>query len=68
MSAVDIFGLLVPVTYLVMLGIEALFPARAFPPIRFWRRKASCLFASRSKRRARGCVSGCSRVGSRPMH
>ena len=28
MSAIDIFGLLVPVTYLLMLGIEALFPAR----------------------------------------
>jgi len=39
MSAVDLFGLLVPVTFLVMLGIETLFPARAFPPIRFWRLK-----------------------------
>ncbi|HVZ02974.1 MAG TPA: sterol desaturase family protein [Dongiaceae bacterium] len=37
MSAVDLFGLLVPVTFLVMLGVEALFPARSFPPIRFWR-------------------------------
>ena len=42
MSAVDIFGLLVPVTYLVMLGSEAVFPARAFPPIRFWRLKGFC--------------------------
>ena len=42
MSAIDIFGLLVPVTYLVMLGIEALFPARAFPPIRYWRLKGFC--------------------------
>lgn len=33
MSAVDIFGLLVPLTYLAMLGIETLFPARTFPPI-----------------------------------
>lgn len=37
MSLVDLFGLLVPVTFLLMLAIEALFPARAFPPIRFWR-------------------------------
>jgi sterol desaturase/sphingolipid hydroxylase (fatty acid hydroxylase superfamily) len=37
MSAVDLFGLLVPVTFLAMLGIEMLFPARLFPPIRFWR-------------------------------
>jgi sterol desaturase/sphingolipid hydroxylase (fatty acid hydroxylase superfamily) len=39
MSAADIFGLLVPVTYLVMLAIEALFPARRFPPIVHWRLK-----------------------------
>lgn len=37
MSAVDVLGLLIPLTYLVMLGLEALFPARVFPPIRFWR-------------------------------
>lgn len=37
MSAVDIVGLLVPVTYLVMLAIESLFPARRFPPRRGWR-------------------------------
>jgi sterol desaturase/sphingolipid hydroxylase (fatty acid hydroxylase superfamily) len=42
MSAIDIFGLLVPVTYLVMLGIETLFPARAFPSIRYWRLKGFC--------------------------
>ncbi|MDI1263256.1 MAG: sterol desaturase family protein [bacterium] len=39
MTAIDIFGLLVPVTYLVMLGIESVFPARAFPPISWWRLK-----------------------------
>ena len=39
MSAVDLFGLLVPVTYLAMLGIEALFPAREFPAIPYWRLK-----------------------------
>jgi hypothetical protein len=39
MSAVDLFGLLVPVTYLVMLGTEALFPAREFPAIPYWRLK-----------------------------
>jgi sterol desaturase/sphingolipid hydroxylase (fatty acid hydroxylase superfamily) len=42
MSAIDVFGLLVPVTYLVMLGIEALFPARTFPPIPYWRLKGFC--------------------------
>ena len=42
MSAIDIFGLLVPVTYLAMLGIEFLFPARAFPPIPYWRLKGFC--------------------------
>src|SRR6478736_6012172 len=39
MTAVDLFGLLVPVTYLVMLGIESLIPARQFPKIRYWRLK-----------------------------
>ncbi|QOZ28734.1 sterol desaturase family protein [Bradyrhizobium sp. CCBAU 51753] len=39
MSAVDAFGLLVPVTYLVMLGIETLFPARVFPALPYWRLK-----------------------------
>src|SRR5260221_3381007 len=39
MSAVDFFGLLVPVTYLAMLAIETLFPARPFPPIAYWRYK-----------------------------
>ena len=37
MTTVDILGLLVPVTYLVMLAIEAFIPAREFPPIRAWR-------------------------------
>jgi len=36
MEAVDIVGLLVPVTYLLMLVIESLFPARKFPPRRGW--------------------------------
>src|SRR5207244_11782370 len=39
MTAVDFFGLLVPVTCRVMLVIEALFPARQFPPIPWWRVK-----------------------------
>jgi hypothetical protein len=42
MSAIDVFGLLVPVTYLLMLGIEVLFPARQFPPIPYWRLKGFC--------------------------
>jgi hypothetical protein len=33
MSAIDFFGVMVPVTYLVMLAIEARFPARQFPRI-----------------------------------
>lgn len=37
MTTVDLLGLLVPATYLAMLGLEALFPARTFPPIRLWR-------------------------------
>ena len=37
METVDLIGLLVPVTYLVMLAIEARWPARAFPPRRAWR-------------------------------
>ena len=37
MKAEDILALMVPATYLVMLGIEALFPAREFPKVRFWR-------------------------------
>ena len=37
MSAVDVLTLLIPVTYLVMLGIEALFSARQFPQARGWR-------------------------------
>ena len=36
MSPVDIVGLLIPVTYLVMLAIEKWRPARAFPPRRGW--------------------------------
>ncbi|MFZ5732336.1 MAG: sterol desaturase family protein [Pseudomonadota bacterium] len=39
MSAADVFGLLIPVTYLAMLGLESLFPARAFPAIPYWRLK-----------------------------
>ena len=39
MTAIDLFGLLVPVTYLVMLAVEALFPARQFPSIPYWRLK-----------------------------
>lgn len=42
MSAIDLFGVLVPVTYLVMLGIESLIPARKFPTIPNWRLKGFC--------------------------
>lgn len=37
MTAVDLLGLLIPVTYFALLALETLFPARAFPQIRFWR-------------------------------
>ncbi|HJV61583.1 MAG TPA: sterol desaturase family protein [Albitalea sp.] len=36
MQAVDIVGLLVPITYFVMLAIEKWRPARVFPPRRGW--------------------------------
>ena len=36
MDAVDIFSLLVPVTYFVLFVLERIFPARQFPPIRGW--------------------------------
>jgi hypothetical protein len=42
MSAIDLFSLLVPVTYLVMLGIERLIPARQFPDIPYWRLRGFC--------------------------
>ena len=37
MQAVDLIGLLVPITYLVMLSIETAWPARRFPARRGWR-------------------------------
>ncbi len=37
MDTVDLIGLLVPVTYLVLLTIESRWPARTFPPRRGWR-------------------------------
>jgi sterol desaturase/sphingolipid hydroxylase (fatty acid hydroxylase superfamily) len=37
MDTVDLVGLLVPLTYLAMLAIESLWPARRFPPRRGWR-------------------------------
>jgi sterol desaturase/sphingolipid hydroxylase (fatty acid hydroxylase superfamily) len=36
-TAIDIMTLLVPLTYLVFLGLEAIRPARPFPPARGWR-------------------------------
>lgn len=36
MSAIEIFSLLIPTTWVVMLVWERLFPARALPPIRGW--------------------------------
>src|SRR4051794_11327904 len=37
MHAVDLIGLLVPLTYLAMLAVEAAWPARRFPNRRGWR-------------------------------
>jgi hypothetical protein len=37
MQAVDLIGLLVPLTYLAMLAVETAWPARRFPPRRGWR-------------------------------
>ncbi len=37
METVELVGLLVPATYLAMLGVEASWPARTFPPRRRWR-------------------------------
>jgi sterol desaturase/sphingolipid hydroxylase (fatty acid hydroxylase superfamily) len=37
MNTVDLVGLLVPLTYLAMLGVEARWPARPFPERRGWR-------------------------------
>jgi sterol desaturase/sphingolipid hydroxylase (fatty acid hydroxylase superfamily) len=37
MDTVELIGLLVPLTYALMLGIEARWPARAFPPRSGWR-------------------------------
>ena len=36
MTAEDVFGLLVPVTFIGFLLTERLFPRRAYPAIRFW--------------------------------
>ena len=36
MDAVDLFSLLVPVTWLVLFVLERIFPARTFPKIRGW--------------------------------
>ena len=37
METVDLVGLLVPLTYLLMLAVEWRWPARSFPPRRGWR-------------------------------
>jgi sterol desaturase/sphingolipid hydroxylase (fatty acid hydroxylase superfamily) len=37
MDTADLIGLLVPLTYLAMLAIESIRPARCFPPRRGWR-------------------------------
>ena len=36
MKAEDVLGLLIPVTFVLFLVTERMFPRRAYPPIRFW--------------------------------
>jgi sterol desaturase/sphingolipid hydroxylase (fatty acid hydroxylase superfamily) len=36
MKPEDIFGLLIPITFIFFLVMERLFPRRQYPPIRFW--------------------------------
>ena len=36
MKTEDILGLLIPVTFILFLVTERLFPRRSYPPIRFW--------------------------------
>lgn len=36
MDTIDLIGLLIPVTYLLMLAVEKMAPARAFPPRKAW--------------------------------
>ncbi len=45
MTAVDVFSLLVPVTFFVFLAIESLFKTgRPWPKIRWWRVKGILFF------------------------
>jgi len=36
MTAEDLLGLAIPVTWIVLLAAEARWPARAFPAVPFW--------------------------------
>jgi hypothetical protein len=42
MSAIDVLGLLVPLTYLAMLAAECIWPARKFPKVRGWKTLGMC--------------------------
>lgn len=44
MTADDVVGLMIPATWLVMMGIEALAGGRAWPQQRFWRSKGLAFF------------------------
>jgi len=44
MSADDIASLMIPLTWLAMMGLETLFPARQWPTARFWRTRATGFF------------------------
>ena len=60
MEAVDIVGLLVPLTYLVMLAVEKWRPARQFPPrLTSGRRRALA-----GEQQTTTSDSGCARANS----
>lgn len=44
MSAEDLLGLMIPLTWLLMMAIEALGTGRAWPAVRFWRSKGLAFF------------------------
>ena len=44
MTLETLLGPAVPATYLALLGLEALQPARAWPPIRWWRLLGGAFF------------------------
>ena len=56
----EIFGILVPVTFVGFLITERLFPRREYPPIRFWNLIGFAVSSSPPSS-ARGCQCSCLR-------